>query len=235
MKIGIVGGTGGMGRLLAKSLKGEIYIFSRDREKAKNVALELSVKPGTKYSDMDIVIVSVPMNKTAETCSRVASEMKDGSLLIDVSSVKKGIADKVKVPPGVAYISVHPLFGPDVGFENENIIIIPVKENGWLKKLETLLAETGAKTRIGTIEEHDDMMGAVQALHHFSYLCLEEALKKESIPEEFYTHSFKRTLEFLKIFDRNREVVIEIQKMNPNAKKRRKDFAKVVKKMVDEF
>lgn len=235
MKIGIVGGTGGMGQLFAKSLKGEIYIFSRDPEKAKRVASQLGMKPGTGYANMDIVIVSVPIDKTAEMCNEVASGMRDGSLLVDISSVKKGIVDNVKVPSGIAYISIHPLFGPDAGFENENIILIPLKKNGWLPKLEALLEETGAKTRISTIEEHDEIMGIVQALHHFSYLCLERALKKENIPEYFYTHSFKKTLEFLKRLDGNREVVLDIQKTNPNVKKVRKDFAKLVKSMVDEF
>ena len=91
MKIGIIGGTRGLGKTLAWYLKDfnyDVTITGRDPIVGNQVSEEL----GIKYSDnnkkivqnSDIVIISVPISSTESVIEELAPFMKDGSLMIDV-------------------------------------------------------------------------------------------------------------------------------------------------------
>ncbi len=104
-KILIVGGTGGMGRLLANfaSVHGaSVKIVGRTVQRTQKTAREMEVEAGS-ISDArssDIVVVSVPMESVVETSIEIAQSMRQGALLADLSSVKTGIASRIssKVP-----------------------------------------------------------------------------------------------------------------------------------------
>ncbi|MHA1144379.1 MAG: prephenate dehydrogenase/arogenate dehydrogenase family protein [Candidatus Helarchaeota archaeon] len=236
MHVCVVGGTGGMGKLLAKAFLDiedySIQIISRDIKKAERVAREI----GTNVSygilndckNADIVIVSVPIDHVLRTCQDVVKIMKDGALLMDLSSVKGGLVDKLKVPSHVEYISCHPLFGPLGDIREENIILIPVKGKNWFPKIQALFQKIGSQISVTTAEEHDEIMSKIQVMYHFSNLCLITALAKSRVSSEHYTRSFKKIRKFLKGFQQNFDVIFEIQQHNPKAIRARKFFAEVV-------
>ncbi|MHA1132168.1 MAG: prephenate dehydrogenase/arogenate dehydrogenase family protein, partial [Candidatus Helarchaeota archaeon] len=166
-QIAIVGGTGGMGQLFVKELKpyADILIISRSLEKAKHVAERLGVQGGCLEDshDADIVIVSVPIEYTYETCKQLLSIVKPKSLIIDIAAVKthlKSITDLL--PKTVSYISMHPLFGPEGSFKDYNVVLVPIKADVWLPKIQELLLTLGAQISTVSPEEHDLIMSKIQ-------------------------------------------------------------------------
>ena len=231
----LIGGTGGMGKLIAQTFKDEfdIYISSRNIERAKKVSKELKVNYCLEkdFKDADIVIISIPIDETLLNCERVIPLMKEGALLIEISSVKTGIVDKLKIPSHLEYISIHPLFGPLGNFKDQNIIFIPVQGKKWLKIIKRIFEKKGSIISILTYQEHDDIMGNVQVIHHFSYLCLGVYLAENPVSNEHFTRSYKKTIESFKNYGENLNIMMEIQKLNPNTKKVRKKFIEIIQKL----
>lgn len=237
MHVCIVGGTGGMGNVFAKAfLELEdvtVKIISRDEKKAERIAKELG--PDVAFgvikdcANADIVIVSVPIKTVLTTCRNVVAVMKEGSLLMDLSSVKFGLVDTLKVPSHIEYLSCHPLFGPLGDIKEENIVLVPVQGDEWLPKVKDLFHKIGSQVSITSAEEHDDIMSKIQVMYHFSNLCLITALAKARISKEHYTRSFKKIQEFLRAFKLNFDVIFEIQEHNPKAKEARSLYAMIVK------
>ncbi|MHA1271709.1 MAG: prephenate dehydrogenase/arogenate dehydrogenase family protein [Candidatus Helarchaeota archaeon] len=228
----IIGGTGGMGKLISYTFKDDldIYISSRHLNKAQKIAEELGVNYCSKkdYSNADIIIVSVPINETLANCEKVIPLMKEGSLLMEISSVKTGIVDQLKVPKNIEYISVHPLFGPLGSFNGQNVILIPVQVKKWLEIIKNIFEKKGSIVSLVDYQEHDKIMGNVQVIHHFSYLCLGIYLAENTVPKEFFTRSFKKTVDSFKNYETNLKIMVEIQKLNPFTKSVREKFANLV-------
>ncbi|UZE91970.1 MAG: prephenate dehydrogenase [Methanosarcinales archaeon] len=174
----IIGGAGEMGRWLARFLKRQdmdVAIADIDTH-TPEIADELGVSVGDvrDVGDFDIVLVSVPIDETEDVISRIAPKMRLGSLLTDVTSVKKGPMEAMKkAPDGVEVIGMHPMFGhtvPDV--KGQTVILVPVKgrTERWLPRIRTLLEDNGAHVEILSAEEHDRITAVVQGLTHFAYI-----------------------------------------------------------------
>ena len=87
MKIGIIGGTRGLGRTIAWYMKDfdfDVTITGRDSIVGKQVSEELGIKYSDNnkkiVQDSDIVIISVPISST-EAVIEELSNSKDGPLL----------------------------------------------------------------------------------------------------------------------------------------------------------
>ncbi|MHA1312049.1 MAG: prephenate dehydrogenase/arogenate dehydrogenase family protein [Candidatus Helarchaeota archaeon] len=234
-KLIIIGGTGGMGQLITNTFKDEldIYIYSRDPSKARKFASELGVNPAVKQDiyNADIIIVSVPISQTLKTCSEIAPLMKPNSLLIDISSVKTGIVDKLTVPDKIEYISMHPLFGPLGSFNDQNVILIPVKTDKWIDYVINLLEKHGSTVSTLSFQEHDRIMSNVQVIHHFSYLCLGVFLSLNPVQPQFFTRSYKKTIDSFKNYQNNLSIMLDIQKLNPYSKSIRQKFSDLVSEL----
>ena len=245
--LSIVGGTGGMGILFSRVFKNcvkEVAICSRTFDKAKKTASRLNVSawPFEKCSEADIVLVSVPVEDTYDVCKTIIGNMNDNSLLMELSSVKHGIADKLSrdlKEKNIEYLSLHPLFGPRIRtMRGRRIAIISVKIGPIAEKVINFLRGKDFLIVESTIEEHDRSMAIVQAAHHFTFLALltMEGFHKASF-KEFKTESFKRTDKTLKMIKENLDTIMAIQKINPYAMDARKKFtesAKIINKMDDD-
>ncbi|MDD3421503.1 MAG: prephenate dehydrogenase [Methanocellales archaeon] len=181
-KVLIIGGAGDMGQWFARALKRRDYAVSiADIDpQAQEVARELGigfVEDVTKaVVDFDIVLISVPINVTEEVIGKVAPHMRPGSLLMDITSVKKGPMGAMrKAPKGVEIIGTHPMFGPTVSEPlGQTVILVTVDglcEN-WLPKIVALFEDKGAHVEFLSAEEHDQMMAVIQGLTHFAYIAV---------------------------------------------------------------
>lgn len=121
MKIGIVGGTGGMGKgfALRWCINHDILIGSRDAARAASVAEEYTnlareiygkIKGSIKGNDnlsvakeSDVLILSIPYENIDSTCSQILTQIKNGCVVIS---------------------PIVPMVKTEVGFE-----FIPLKEN----------------------------------------------------------------------------------------------------------
>jgi len=237
-KILIVGGTGGMGRLFANfaSVHGaSVKIVGRTIQRTRKIARELEVEPGS-ISDArasDIVVVAVPMESVVESSTEVAQFMREGALLTDLSSVKSGIADRIssRVPAGIEYVSIHPLFGPGVDhLEGRSIAAIPFKIGPQWRSFSRALGKAGARIHLMSGEEHDRVMGYVQALHHFALLSLGVALRKWD--GELKTSSIAGTLGRIEGLLDNWDTIVEIQRLNPYSPVVRREFMETCLQLV---
>ncbi len=176
----IVGGAGEMGRWFTRFFLNsgmEVGIYDVD-ENTTLVAEHLGaehVKEIEKAGKYDAVLISVPIEKTVEVIKSVTPHLKSGSLLMDITTVKRAPVEAMErfSPVDVEIIGTHPLFGPTVkGVEGQVIILVPVKgrSDRWLPKLKSFFEEKGAHLEELSAEEHDRMMRVIQGLTHFTYI-----------------------------------------------------------------
>ncbi len=223
LKFAIIG-AGGMAKLLVKIFKGrvsEIVIISRNPEKAKS----FSRKMGIGYSmiesvgEYDVVVPTAPSQHIPEVVKKISPLLREGSLLMDISSIKLGVVEKVLelIPGQVEYLSIHPLFGPMARrLAGNRVILIPVRGSSYTEIIKAVFEDAGLKVTFSTPEEHDEMMAYVQVAHHFSYLALALTLynKGPEILEDYATRSMRKTMRMLRMFRGNLKVIREIAESN---------------------
>jgi NADPH-dependent F420 reductase len=94
MKVAIVGGTGQFGRALARRLHllgEEVFIGSREAERAKDRALELGVQGGSNadvVQGVDLVVLATKSNAALETGSSLADEIGETPILCVASDLR---------------------------------------------------------------------------------------------------------------------------------------------------
>ena len=188
MKIGIIGGTRGLGRTIAWYLKDfdfDVTVTGRDTIVGKQVSEEIGVNYSNDnkkiVQNSDIIIISVPISSTESVIEELAPFMKDGSLMLDVTSVKEGPSNKMKecLSEGVEYIPTHPVFGPrTTSLKGQIIVLTPIEKGKWYPKVYKFLEDKGMRIVETTAAHHDEMMGIVQVLTHFSYISTASAIEK---------------------------------------------------------
>jgi len=236
-RILIVGGTGGMGRLFARfaSLQGaRVKLAGREINKTRTAAKEIEVEPGTilDAASSEIVILAVPMEETLRVATETASLMTTGSLLIDLSSVKTGISDRIaeKIPKGLEYVSVHPLFGPKVDhFHDQAIIAVSYNAGQKWAKLSRALQSVGAKVQTMSAAQHDRTMAYAQGLHHFALISL--GLGLNGMGGEPKTQSLRETEGRIGNMLDNWDMIVGIQQLNPFLPPVRQKFLEVATKL----
>lgn len=188
----IIGGTRGLGKWLAEHLKDNfnILITSRDESSGKLAAEEIGVGYSNNnieaIKDADIILFSVPIEHMVETIREVAPHAPEGSLLMDVTSVKTEPSEALRkyAPENAEILPCHPMFGPRVPTLKRQIIVLTPIENRapkWLPRVKDFLEETECEVVITTPKEHDKYMSIVQGLTHFSYISLASTIRKLNI------------------------------------------------------
>ena len=188
----IIGGTRGLGRWIAEHLSDDfnITITSRDKLSGQKVGDELGVMYSddniSAVKDADIIIFSVPIEHMTETIKRVAPHAREGSLLMDVCSIKSEAAEALKnfAPDNAEILPCHPMFGPRVPtLERQIVVLTPVEGRceEWIEIIKAYLTDAGCEIVITTPHEHDKYMSIVQGLTHFSFISLASTIRKLNI------------------------------------------------------
>ena len=244
ISISIVGGTGRMGMLLANILKDKvetINIASRDAGRAQETAKELNVSwlPLEKAHQSNIVMVSVPIQETVKICKSIGQKMHEQSLLVELASLKTGITEIIKdsIPNSVEYLSLHPLFGPQVkDITGKRFVAVEPTSGTLTTEFLEMLQEGGALIKKATVEEHDLAMASIQVLHHFALITFSSALSRFTEANglsEYLTESLEKTLQNIQNIHENWETIYAIQSLNPNAQKVREILAEVTRQSID--
>lgn len=245
-KITIIGGYGGMGKFFAKLFAEEgfdVTITGPNEAKGKNAAEELGVeyiRDNKKAArKADIVIVSVPINSTIEVIKEIAPEVREGSLLMDVTSVKEEPCKAMKehTKRGVEIIGTHPIFSHRVGgLEGQVFILTPVRGKKWLNWLKKFLKKHKSRIYESTPHEHDEIMAVVQGLTHFAYLSIGKTLQEISFDmkksRNFSSPIYELMLDMIgRIIGQNPELYASIQMQNPRIPAIHERFLKVAEKL----
>ncbi|MGB9902338.1 prephenate dehydrogenase/arogenate dehydrogenase family protein [Methanothrix sp.] len=234
----IVGGTGETGSWFSRYFRDHGFDVCIWGPSGKfHVADALGVRYAhdlmSEVERSDIVVLSVPIDRTPEVARRIGPAMKSGSLLMDLTSLKvEPVRAMVEsTPPDIEVLGAHPMFGPTMpSVRGQTVIITPVEGRWgrWSSHVREILERDGARVEVLTPEEHDRMMAVVQALTHFSYIAIGSTLRAlnfdVSRSRRFMSPVYEVMLDFVgRILDQNPELYASIQ-MNPFAKDVRRAF-----------
>ena len=247
MKVGIIGGSDGLGKTLVYYFKDEfdVFISARDHKKGKKVADELKVSYIESNAGLanisDILVISVPINSTSNVIREVAPFMKEGSLLVDVTSIKEEPSQTMAeaLPDKVEYIPTHPIFGPrTTRLDNQVIVLTPDKKGKWYDKVYSYLESKNMRIIETTAEKHDYMMAIVQVLTHFSFISTASAIEKLKVDlnetEDYESPIYNLMIDMIaRIVSQNPYLTYYIQSMNKNGDKIRNTFAEAVSELKD--
>jgi prephenate dehydrogenase len=213
--IGIIGGTGGIGKWFADFFAGEghpVHVTGR--------STGMSLPELAKRCP--VVIVSVPIAATITTIRRVGPHLPEGSLLMDLTSLKEEPVREMLAATKAEVIGCHPLFGPDApSLAGQNIVLCPARGDRWLDFLQGIFTKNGARVTVTTPAEHDRMMSLVQGLTHLETiltgLTLREAGVEASALDPFSTPVFRTKRAIIeKVFGARPELYAGLITGNPN-------------------
>lgn len=188
----IIGGSRGLGRWIAEHLRDDfnITITSRNSESGQKVADEINVNYNSDnisaIGDADIIIFSVPIENMVETIRDTAPYAPEGSLLMDVASVKREPSNALLeyAPSNVEILPCHPMFGPRVpNLKRQIIVLTPIENRSdkWFSIIKNYFEKSECEVLVTSPEEHDRYMSIVQGLTHFSFISLASAIRKLNI------------------------------------------------------
>jgi prephenate dehydrogenase len=156
--VGIIGINGGYGKLLRSffSTLGCTVIGS-DRK----VPTDLSNIDVVQKSD--VVIFSIPIQRTVETVKEVLPHVRKDQLLMDVTSVKEPVI-RAMLKSKAQVVGLHPMFAPELGFAGQTIVVCPARcgDPEWKTWVMNVLAATGCRLKWTTGKDHDNYMATVQ-------------------------------------------------------------------------
>jgi prephenate dehydrogenase len=189
LKVAVIGSSGGMGKFFAR------YFLSRG-EKVTGSDLR---KTGIKHQgfsfvrsneeavkDADLVVIATPVDTTVQTVQRIQGSLKQGAMLLEMSSVKsKTLGPLKKLLAGLDFrlLSVHPLFGPSLSNYHDMRICAVDADQKSLRQVRRLFPE--ATIIPMKAEEHDRMMGLILSLTHLMNIAYAATVIKVLKPKQF--------------------------------------------------
>lgn len=213
--IGIIGGTGGMGRWFAG-------FFEKEGHPVRVSGRERGARPAEMAAACPVVVVSVPIGVTQEVIRQVGPHMRRESLLMDLTSLKSEPVRAMLESSASEVIGLHPLFGPSVpSLEGQNVVICPARGGTWLPWVRDVLGRSGANLVEETPERHDEIMAVVQVLNHMNTLLLGLAIREAGFSrqelERFSTPLFRARLAAVENLFLHPQLYAEIIAGNPRA------------------
>jgi len=179
----IVGGMGSMGRYFSQWFGDSGYrVRILDRNDWVNV--------GRLCHGIELAIISVPIEVTAEVAGKLGPHLPVDCVLADVTSIKERPLNAMLEAYQGPVIGLHPLFGPTTSTMDKQIIVITPGRN--LPSCQWLIDQFSAW---GTIilqvnaREHDEIMSIVQTVRHFATFAFGQFLCHKQI-------DLPRTIEF---------------------------------------
>lgn len=157
----VVGGRGRMGEMFARH-------FAMSGYEVRVLDVDDWGRAEDLVRDAGLVLVSVPIHDT-EDVVRSLPPLPEHCLLADLTSTKVGPLGAMLQAHAGPVVGLHPMFGPDVEtFAKQVIAVTPGREDRAAEWLLQQLRVWGARVYPVPAAEHDDAMGLIQALRHFS-------------------------------------------------------------------
>ena len=161
----------------------KVYVFEKNikyRKKIKKISKKIILikKLDKKIENIDLVVISTPMNEYQKIINKLNKNLKNNSLITDVGSTKGNVAKliKEKLSKNLNWIMSHPISGseasgPDFGsknlFKNKWCILIKSKKKKFLeKKISKFWKKLGSKVIFMKEQEHDKIFSVTSHLPH---------------------------------------------------------------------
>lgn len=158
--IGIVGGLGRMGKMMAR-----FFV-----EAGYPVRIADSMAGPVDWRSIarnDVVLLAVPIPEVEEVVREIGPHTIEGGVVIDIASLKEAPVRAMLAHCRGEIIGTHPLFGPaTASLEGQLVFLCPAKSTRWVVWLKAFLADQGAEVAEIDPLRHDRLMGTVQVLRH---------------------------------------------------------------------
>jgi prephenate dehydrogenase len=214
-QIGIIGGSGEMGRLFTRFFQERGYrvvVSDRDTgDKNREVA-----------ESSQIILFAVPLHRTVPIIRELIPYTREDQLLMDVSSLKTAPVQEMLRSPSCV-VGLHPMFGGRVAsLEGQTLVACPVRipVSDW-NGLRGLFTEAGIRVKESTPEQHDRMMSIVQVLFHMTTMLTGRILRELDIEiaetMDYTSPSYRLEISFLgRMFAQSGALYSAITQMNPH-------------------
>lgn len=189
MNVTIIGVSGSMGSYFAKYFISKGYrVFGSDPVKPKKIMKGLIYKQENieAVKDADLVIIACPINKTMSVINDVIDYLNEGSILVEITSLKKWINPFLtKLAKRRCVLSIHPLFGPSLNsLRHGKIVLIPlINPKHERELLKDIFPE--AEVIVMDAAEHDKKMAFVLSLTHIMNLAYAATIANNEDISEF--------------------------------------------------
>lgn len=179
----IIGGSGQMGSFFRSLFQKSGYHVRSLTEHDWDRAMVLC-------KNIDLALVSVPIDKTEEVISKLSPFLSSETLLADLTSIKeKPLKKMLDSHPGPV-MGLHPIFGPtSASLDKQIMVVTPGRNPDQCRWLIDQFILWGAVMVESSAKEHDEIMTIVQALRHFATFCFGRFLYEKHV-------QIDKTLEF---------------------------------------
>lgn len=179
MRAAVLGCNGSMGSyfvdLLLQGGYGVVGSDIRRRPSSKRLNFTTSNAAAAKGSDL--VIVAVPIRSTVAVVREIASLLKQGSVLVEMTSVKTHVLpelESIMKGSGATLLSVHPLFGPATAGRRPKMCVVGGTDA--MKAARRIFP--GMKLIQFTLEHHDREMAYALTLVHLTNMVFVAAITR---------------------------------------------------------
>lgn len=213
-EIGIIGGYGKMGGLLS-------YFFREAGLNIHVVDIGSNMTMEACAQRCQVVVVSVPLDRSVDIIRDVGPLMRDDALLMDVTSLKSEPLQAMLACAQCEVVGTHPVFGPNVrDFANQTVVVCPGRGETWKAWLIDLLQAKQARVKVCSAAEHDQMMAIIQGMLHFSTISMGHAFNTLSVDIDetlaFSSPIYKIRLDMIgRILNQSPDLYCDIEMMNP--------------------
>jgi prephenate dehydrogenase len=177
MNVSIIG-YGRLGKLLAKYLAQDFTVNVHDLPDVLNSSKQEIERIGAKTSSIDeacnshIIIPCVPISEFESVIEKIKDNLKPGTLVADVCSVKEHPVNVMKklLPKEVQILGTHPMFGPDSAaktlFGTKTVFCKERIEDRLYEGIKSYFQDHGMHVIEVTTEEHDRQISHSLLLSH---------------------------------------------------------------------
>jgi cyclohexadieny/prephenate dehydrogenase len=164
-----------VGGLTASDLSADVL----SRAKVLGLADRYEADPGAAVSGADLVVIASPISSYATVLDAIGPALAKGTIVTDVGSVKRAVADiaKGRIPDGVMFVPGHPIAGseksgPEFGhedlFDGRYWILTPgeTTDREAVDRLTLLWGRCGAIVEDMSVDYHDKVLAMTSHLPH---------------------------------------------------------------------
>jgi chorismate mutase/prephenate dehydrogenase len=175
-KVLVVGGRGGMGRFFT-------HWFAQSDYQVRILERDDWDRAAVLTQGIDLCLLAVPIDVTPAVATRIAPLLPQECVLADVTSLKRAPMQAMLASHPGPVVGLHPLFGPATKSMDRQIVVVnPGREPEKCQWLLEQMAVWGNVVVQTSPEEHDELMGIVQALRHFATFAFGQFLHAHKVP-----------------------------------------------------
>lgn len=160
--VAVIGGRGEMGRLMAE-------LFADLGHAVMIADLDTRLTPQEAAGLADVVIISVPIDRTVEVIHQLGPKVREEALLMDVTSIKTTPVEAMLAASRASVVGTHPLFSPSVhSLQGQRVVLTRGRGDEWFDWVMRMFHARGLNNVETTPDKHDRVMSVVQVLTHFA-------------------------------------------------------------------